>query len=153
MPCYQIPIVKLQSLMPLVPCLCRLTVHDARLPKAGATFRSLPVFSCFLGLIVLLCRQAKDCGIKTPGGPPALTAKWSWQFGSDFGGFGDVVSHFGWSFSSETVHVAHLGGWLQGTHITVFSTFYSSSPQCSLNYTCTSHLVLAWPSGDPLHRA
>lgn len=82
MPCYQIPIVKLQSLMPLVPCLCRLTVHDARLPKAGATFRSLPVFSCFLGLIVLLCRQAKDCGVKTPGGPPALTAKWSWQFGS-----------------------------------------------------------------------
>lgn len=49
---------------------------------AGPASLSLTVFSCGLGLTVLLCKQAEDCWIKIPWSPLTLTTQWSWLFGS-----------------------------------------------------------------------
>lgn len=95
--------------------------------------------------MVLLCRHAKDCGIQIPRSHPALTSKWSWQFESGVtlagGGLGVVISHFGWSFPSETVHVARLGGWLRGTHTNCFLSLFQLTP------TVLPQLHLYFPLG------
>ena len=149
--------------MSSVPCWCPLTVHTARLTKAGPASLSLPVFSCCLGLMVLLCRHAKDCGIKISRSPPALTTKWSWQFGRGVtlagGGLRGLISHFGWSFPSETVHVAHLGGWLHAWHtryrfLSLFQLISTVFPQLHL-YFPLGLSVAFWEPGlrQSLHRA
>lgn len=109
-------------------------MHTAQQLKAGPAFLSLTVFSCCLGHLVLLCRQAKDCGIKIPRGPSALTTKelavWEWGDFGERGGVGDFTLRL--DLPGETVRVTHLGGWLCGTHITVFSPLSSSTPHSPL---------------------
>jgi hypothetical protein len=93
-------------------------------------------------------------GLKSPGvllhsplsGVGSLGVGWLWQ-GEVWGGWFHISG--GASPVRQSMWLTLVAGFMHGTHAIVFSPSSSSSPQCSLSYTCTSHLVLVWPSGNP----
>lgn len=108
------------------PLTCPTIAHSAQLSKADTAFLSIKV-SCWWGKSCCCPGRVMIVWLKSPKSLPALITKWSWRLFSEWDDF-EGTFLLQWRSASETVPVAHLGGWIHGRPITISSLFLDSHP-------------------------